>query len=153
MQEEAEDLLVRWEVEGSLWSADPIARTRLAVSALLHPDPAEGAALLRRYRAEVNCPICFQWELAERLRRAERWQEAREAYAAFGVRHEDNRRAGLHIVLSQKRLGQIHAALGENDEAVRRLRAFAAAWDSADAVTRFRVEEALRLAEALESGS
>jgi tetratricopeptide (TPR) repeat protein len=151
MAVEARDLLRRWEEEGSEWSAEPITRTRLAVEALLLPDPSEGAALLRRYRAESNCPRCFQWELAERLRQAGQVDEAIDAYLELYRAHQDTRRAGVQLTVMDERLGDLHAARGDREEAARRFRAFAEAWSQADAALRGRAERALERALALEA--
>jgi tetratricopeptide (TPR) repeat protein len=151
MAAEAHDLLRRWEEEGSEWSAEPITRTRLAVDALLHPDPAQGAALLRRYRAESNCPRCFQWEMAERLRRAGQVDEAIDAYLGLYLAHQDTRRAGVQLTVMDERLGELYAARGDRKEAAHRFRTFAEAWSRADASLQGRVERALEQAFALEA--
>jgi hypothetical protein len=91
----------------------------------------------------MNCPVCFDWWLAELYELAGDLDAAVVHYeSSMGIAHGERNPFPLMRVVGHERLGRIHQARGDPAQAAAHFAAFATAWAEADPGFQPRVQAA-----------
>jgi tetratricopeptide (TPR) repeat protein len=150
---DARATLDAWEKAAGAAAGAPLTEARRYVDAVARPDPGAAADALEGVRTELDCPRCFQWEMAALSSKAGRMDRAATLYeASLAASEWGNQAVGLFPlarVLAQERLGQVYEALGDGAKAAEHYAKFAEAWANADADLQPRVRIAREKAAAL----
>ena len=149
----ARAMLAAWEKAVGEVAGSPLSEARKYVDALGHPDPGAAADALEGLRTELDCPRCFQWEVAELSLKAGRTARAAAIFeASASASPWGNQAVGLFPVVrvvAQERLGQVYEVLGDSAKAADHYAKFAEAWADADADLQPRVRIAREKAAAM----
>jgi tetratricopeptide (TPR) repeat protein len=141
--EEANQVLALWERDVGDVAGSRLREARRKVEAAALQDPASRAQALLELRDEMNCPVCFEWWLAELHEEAGDLDKAVEHYqAAISVAHGERNLFPLMRVIGHERLGRIHQARGDRPRSAAHFASFAAAWAEADPELQPRVRAA-----------
>ncbi|NIP59937.1 MAG: hypothetical protein GWO00_19060 [Gemmatimonadetes bacterium] len=150
-EDRARSFLDRWAAEGGARAGTALTEARMVADALFRPDPGEAADALEAFRAQVGCPHCYEWELADLRRESGRLEAAVEHYdVATTMRSSPIYPSFAWMrVIGHERLGEVYEAMGEDALAAEQYAAFAEAWAGADAELQPRVRRARERAAAL----
>ena len=145
------DIFDRWSDALGPSAGTALSEARTAAEALQRTDASSALSGLAAYRAQVGCPHCFEWQIAELSESAGDAAGAAAAYeqvlaAPFSSSYNE---LPVARVQAHERLGRLYEELGEAGKAAEHYAAFAGAWADADAVFQPRVRHAAERAAAL----